>query len=90
MLKQVTKERMLDNNGKLDIYSFMRSPEIRQYMKNHISFDLSDTIFIILKSMNSFKVKLDALKILASGKRLSLHEKRHILCIINYAERILW
>ena len=89
MLKQVTKERMLDNNGKLDIYSFMRSPEIRQYMKNHISFDLSDTIFIILKSMNSFKVKLDALKILASGKRLSLHEKRHILYIINYAERIL-
>ena len=56
---------MIDKNGNLDRYAFIRSPEIREYMRKNETFNLSDTIFLILKSMNPWKTKLEALKILA-------------------------
>lgn len=89
MLKSVSKEKMVDKNGKLDIFSFIRSPEIREYMRKNETINLSDTIFLILKSMNSWETKLEALKILAHEKGLSEQEKRHVLYTAGYAERIL-
>lgn len=65
MLKAISKEGMIDKNGNLDRYAFIRSPEIREYMRKNETFNLSDTIFLILKSMNPWKTKLEALKILA-------------------------
>lgn len=52
MLKAVSKEEMVDKNGELDIYAFIRSPEIRKYMRKNETFNLSDAILLILKSMN--------------------------------------
>lgn len=65
MLKAVSKEEMVDKNGELDIYAFIRSPEIRKYMRKNETFNLSDAILLILKSMNPWVAKLEALKILA-------------------------
>ena len=89
MLKAVSKEEMVDKNGNLDIYAFIRSPEIREYLRKNETFNLSDTIFLILKSMNPWEAKLEALKILAQEERLSEQEKRHVLYTAEYAERIL-
>ena len=89
MLKAISKEVMIDKNGNLDRYAFIRSPEIREYMRKNETFNLSDTIFLILKSMNPWKTKLEALKILAHEKSLSEQEKRHVLYTAGYAERIL-
>lgn len=89
MLKAITREEMVDGNGKLDIYSFMRSAEIREYMRQNNTFELENTIFIILKCMNPFEIKLEALKILASDQSLSDHDRRHVLYVAKYVERIL-
>lgn len=89
MLKAVSKEEMVDKNGELDIYAFIRSPEIREYMRKNETFNLSDTIFLILKSMNPWETKLEALKILAHEESLSEQKKRHVLYTAGYAERIL-
>lgn len=89
MLKAITKEEMIDKNGKLDVYSFMRSTEIREYMRRNKTFDLEDTIYIILKSMNPYDIKLEALRLLATDKDLSEHDRRHALYVVKYTERIL-
>ena len=72
MLKAISKEVMIDKNGNLDRYAFIRSPEIREYMRKNETFNSSDTIVLILKSMNPWEAKLEALKIPAHEESLPL------------------
>ena len=89
MIHALSKNDLLDENGKLDIYAFMRSAEIREYMRKNESFDLHDKIYIILKSMNPFEIKLEAMRALSGEDALKQKERRHILSVIKYTERIL-
>lgn len=89
MIEAISKNDLIGNDGKLDIYAFMRSKEIRDYMRINESFDLEDTIYIILKSMNPYRLKLEALKILGCDQSLSEQERRHVLYVTRCVERIL-
>ena len=89
MIESVSLNSLVENNGKLDIYGFLRSKEIQDYMRQNVTFSLKEKIFIILNSFNPYSLKLEALKILSQDKELSEDEKRHILYTIRYLERIL-
>ena len=89
MLYAITLDEIIDANQQLDIYAFMRSPEIRNYMRHNKTFEIKDKIYIILKSMDPFPIKLNALHILASDSSLSNHDRKHVLYTARYVERIL-
>lgn len=89
MIKEIPREDMIDESGKLDVYTFIRAQEIREYMRKSRVFDLEDKLHIILKSMNPYEGKLIALKCLAQEPELSAQEKEHVLEVIHYVERLL-
>lgn len=89
MLRAIREEQLRDNNGKLDVYVFMRSAEICEHMRWHESFEVEEKVYIIVKSMNPFEVKLEALKILSEESGISKREKKFVLGVISYAERLL-
>ena len=89
MIESVSLNSLIGSNGKLDVYGFMRSKEIQDYMRQNVTFSLKEKIFIILNSLNPYGLKLEALKILSQDKELSKDEKKHILYTIRYLERIL-
>lgn len=89
MIESVSLNSLIESNGKLDVYGFMRSKEIQEYMRQNVTFSLKEKIFIILNSLNPYGLKLEALKILSQDKELSKDEKKHILYTIRYLERIL-
>lgn len=89
MIESVSLNSLIGSNGTLDVYGFMRSKEIQDYMRQNVTFSLKEKIFIILNSLNPYGLKLEALKILSQDKELSKDEKTHILYTIRYLERIL-
>ena len=87
ILKSITREEMI-KDGRLDIYAFIRSDDIREYMREYRTFDIHDKLHIIFKSMNPFPMKIEALKILAKDPDLSERQRRHVLCVTKYVEDI--
>ena len=64
MIESVSLNSLIGSNGKLDVYGFMRSKEIQDYMRQNVTFSLKEKIFIILNSLNHYGLKLEDIKIL--------------------------
>ena len=60
------KNELLDENGKLDIYAFMRSDVIRNYMRKHKEFSMEHKETIIIRSFQPMHIKISAFRILAN------------------------
>ena len=58
-------------------------------MRQHEFFEVEEKVYIIIKSMNPFEVKLEALRILSEEPGISKKEKKFVLGVISYAERLL-
>ena len=77
VLTALTKDQLKDSDGRLDIYAFMRSAEIREYMRANKEFILEDKIHIIIKSMNPYAIKLTALDLLEA--EALTEEEKHLV-----------
>ena len=88
MLKAITKEDFIDTDGRVDVCAFMRSDEIREYMRANKIFRFKDKIRIILRSMNPYGVKVEALKLLAEEPGMLDLDRLYTLGVISYIERI--
>lgn len=88
MLEAIKRENLTGPDGKIDIYNFMRSAEIREYMRANKTFCLSDKIYIILRSMNPLTIKLEALKLLSEDPDLTEDERIHALKVLEYTQKI--
>lgn len=88
MLEAIKRENLTGLDGKIDIYNFMRSAEIREYMRANKTFCLSDKIYIILRSMNPLTIKLEALKLLSEDPDLTEDERIHALKVLEYTQKI--
>lgn len=88
MLKAITKEDFIDTDGRVDVCAFMRSDEIREYMRANKIFRFKDKIKIILRSMNPYEVKVEALKLLAEEPGMLDLDRLYTLGVISYIERI--
>lgn len=88
MLKAITKEDFIDTDGRVDVCAFMRSDEIREHMRANKIFRFKDKIRIILRSMNPYGVKLEALKLLAKEPELLETDRLYALGVISYIKRI--
>lgn len=89
MLEAITKEEMTNQEGTLDIYAFMRSADIREYMRRNKDFSLEDKEYIILKSMNPMECKVEALELLSQEKTLREKERRKVRCLIHFIKFVL-
>ena len=98
-MKVSNKIDYIDNKGKLDIYAFMRSDVIREYMKNNKAFSILEKARIICSSFYPVETKIDALKVLikeAKGEDRKIIESSYklmekvISTIYNPKERVLY
>ena len=89
-LKALREEEMITPDEKPDIYSFMRSAEIRDYMRENKRFSTDDKIQLILQSLNPFDVKLKALQILSEDIVSTTECERAAICgLIGYYKTAL-
>ncbi len=63
---------LLDENGKLDIYAFMRSKEIRVYMRKYKTFSVRQKECTLMRSFQPMRIKIKAFRVLAQ----EIEEKR--------------
>ena len=78
---------IINQDGTLDIYAFMQSKSIREYMRNHVIYSPREKELIILKSFVPIDIKIQALKILVGETRGV--DKDRIRRTVDFLEDIL-
>lgn len=73
---------LLDENGKLDIYAFMRSKEIRNYMRKYKTFNVRQKECIPMRSFQPMRIKIKAFRMLAQ----EIEEKRQQEIVLRMAD----
>ena len=76
------ERELLDENGRLDIYAFMRSKEIRTYMRKYKTFSVRQKECILMRSFQPMRIKIKAFRMLAQ----EIEEKRQQEIVLRMAD----
>lgn len=84
----LNENELLDENGKLDIYAFMRSDVIRNYMRKQKEFCIEHKEAIIIRSFQPMEIKIRAFRLLAQEVK-NLRYKKLVLAMADMLEDVL-
>ena len=82
------ENQLLDENGKLDIYAFMRSDVIRNYMRKQKEFCIEHKEAIIIRSFQPMQIKISAFRLLAQEVKNPRYKKL-VLAMADMLEAVL-
>ena len=88
-LLAIRQEDYISSDGTVDVYAFIRSKEVREYLRKYKKFAVRDKAHIILCSMNPMKEKIHALEILANETATEMQEKDRLLDLTAYLKEAL-
>ena len=82
------ENQLLDENVKLDIYAFMRSDVIRNYMRKQKEFCIEHKEAIIIRSFQPMQIKISAFRLLAQELNNPRYKKL-VLAMADMLEDVL-
>ena len=77
------ERELMDENGKLDIYAFMRSKEIQTYMRKYKTFSVRQKECVLMRSFQPMRVKMKAFWMLV--KEIDEQRLQEIVFGIGYS-----